>query len=94
MLIQNGVSYSVIAVFITTLTMVGIITIPMEARYFGIENSAHEKRVKFLRSHHYRHGNFIDLEHPVKAFIKEQIANIAIYHRIPGFYPVLIRVRL
>ncbi len=37
MLIQNGVSYSVIAVFITTLTMVGIITIPIEARYFGFK---------------------------------------------------------
>jgi uncharacterized membrane protein YraQ (UPF0718 family) len=39
MLIQSGVSYSVIAVFITTLTMVGIITIPMEARYFGIKTA-------------------------------------------------------
>lgn len=39
MLIQNGVSYSVIAVFITTLMMVGIITIPMEARYFGMKTA-------------------------------------------------------
>ncbi|HOT47134.1 MAG TPA: permease [Spirochaetota bacterium] len=39
MLIKNGVSYSIIAVFITTLTMVGIITIPMEARYFGFKTA-------------------------------------------------------
>ncbi|OHD66019.1 MAG: hypothetical protein A2176_09640 [Spirochaetes bacterium RBG_13_51_14] len=39
MLIKSGVSYSVIAVFITTLTMVGIITIPMEARYFGYKTA-------------------------------------------------------
>lgn len=34
-LLKNGVSYPVIAVFISTLLMVGIITIPLEARYFG-----------------------------------------------------------
>ena len=33
-LVQTGVSYSVIAVFITTLMMVGILTIPIETRYF------------------------------------------------------------
>ena len=36
-LVQSGVSYSVIAVFITTLMMVGILTIPIEARYFGLK---------------------------------------------------------
>lgn len=35
-LLQSGVGYPVIAVFITTLNMVGIMTIPIEARYFGI----------------------------------------------------------
>ncbi|MBN1501789.1 MAG: permease [Spirochaetes bacterium] len=35
-LISNGVQYSVIAVFITTLMMVGIITIPVEKKYFGL----------------------------------------------------------
>ena len=34
-LIQNGVTYSVIAVFITTLMMVGIVTLPLESKFFG-----------------------------------------------------------
>ena len=34
-LIKSGVAYSTIAVFITTLMMVGIITLPVEAKYFG-----------------------------------------------------------
>ncbi len=34
-LVQSGVSYPVIAIFITTLLMVGIMTMPVEARYFG-----------------------------------------------------------
>lgn len=34
-LVRNGVSYQVVAVFITTLMMVGIITLPLEAKYFG-----------------------------------------------------------
>jgi len=35
-LVKNGVGYHVIAVFITTLTMVGVLTLPLEARYFGL----------------------------------------------------------
>jgi len=38
-LVQSGVSYSVIAVFITTLMMVGILTIPIEAKYFGLKTT-------------------------------------------------------
>ncbi|MBI9066583.1 MAG: permease [Salinivirgaceae bacterium] len=38
-LVQSGVSYSVIAVFITTLMMVGILTIPIEVRYFGLKTT-------------------------------------------------------
>ena len=34
-LVRSGVSYQVVAVFITTLMMVGILTLPLEARYFG-----------------------------------------------------------
>lgn len=34
-LVQSGVGYPVIAIFITCLMMVGILTIPVEARYFG-----------------------------------------------------------
>lgn len=34
-LLQNGVSFRILAVFITTLMMVGVLTLPLEARYFG-----------------------------------------------------------
>ncbi len=34
-MIQNGVSYKIIAVFITTLMMVGVFTFPLESKYFG-----------------------------------------------------------
>jgi uncharacterized membrane protein YraQ (UPF0718 family) len=34
-LVRSGVSYQVIAVFVTTLMMVGILTLPLEAKYFG-----------------------------------------------------------
>jgi len=34
-LLKTGVSFSVLSVFITTLKMVGILTIPIEARFFG-----------------------------------------------------------
>ncbi|MEX2428569.1 MAG: permease [Bacteroidales bacterium] len=36
-LVEAGVGYPVIAIFITTLMMVGIMTIPVEARYFGMK---------------------------------------------------------
>jgi len=36
-LVKSGVALSVIAVFITTLKMVGILTIPIEKRYFGLK---------------------------------------------------------
>jgi uncharacterized membrane protein YraQ (UPF0718 family) len=36
-LLQNGVSYPVISVFITTLMMVGIVTLPLEKKYFGMK---------------------------------------------------------
>jgi uncharacterized membrane protein YraQ (UPF0718 family) len=38
-LVKSGVSYNVTAVFITTLLMVGIITLPLEAKYFGIKTA-------------------------------------------------------
>ena len=34
-LIDNGVAYSVIAVFITTLMMTGFLTLPVEVKFFG-----------------------------------------------------------
>ena len=38
-LIKSGVSYPVIAMFITTLMMVGVVTLPLEARYFGLKTA-------------------------------------------------------
>ncbi len=34
-LVKNGVGYPVVAIFITTLMMVGAITLPVEIRFFG-----------------------------------------------------------
>jgi uncharacterized membrane protein YraQ (UPF0718 family) len=34
-LISKGAAYSVVAVFITTLMLVGIVTLPLEIKYFG-----------------------------------------------------------
>ena len=34
-LIQQGASYAVVATFMTTLMMVGIVTLPLEMRYLG-----------------------------------------------------------
>ena len=34
-LLKQGATYSVIAVFMTTLMMVGIVTLPLEIKYFG-----------------------------------------------------------
>lgn len=47
-LIKTGVSYAVIAVFITTLMMVGILTIPIEARYFGIKTTLLRNGLSFI----------------------------------------------
>jgi len=42
-LLKQGASYSTVAVFMTTLMMVGVITLPLEIKYFG-------KRVAILRN--------------------------------------------
>jgi uncharacterized membrane protein YraQ (UPF0718 family) len=34
-LIAQGASYTVVATFMTTLMMVGVVTFPLEAKYFG-----------------------------------------------------------
>lgn len=34
-LVKSGVTYSIIAVFITTLMMTGFLTLPLEAKFFG-----------------------------------------------------------
>lgn len=47
-LIKNGVSYKIIAIFITTLMMVGILTLPIEAKYFGMKVSILRNILSFL----------------------------------------------
>lgn len=42
-LIKQGASYSTVAVFMTTLMMVGVVTLPLEIKYFG-------KKVAILRN--------------------------------------------
>jgi uncharacterized membrane protein YraQ (UPF0718 family) len=42
-LIKEGASYAVVATFMTTLMMVGVVTFPLEAKYFG-------KKVAFIRN--------------------------------------------
>jgi uncharacterized membrane protein YraQ (UPF0718 family) len=42
-LISQGASYAVVATFMTTLMMVGVVTLPLEIRYFG-------KRVAITRN--------------------------------------------
>lgn len=37
MLLDSGISYGILALFITTLKMVGVMTIPVEAKYFGMK---------------------------------------------------------
>lgn len=47
-LIKSGVALSTIAVFITTLTMVGIVTLPIEARFFGWKTSIIRNILSFI----------------------------------------------
>ncbi|MEX2371435.1 MAG: permease [Bacteroidales bacterium] len=47
-LVEAGVGYPVIAIFITTLMMVGIMTIPVEARYFGMKVALMRNSLAFV----------------------------------------------
>ena len=47
-LIKSGVAYTTIAVFITTLTMVGIVTLPLEAKFFGWKTSIIRNTLSFI----------------------------------------------
>ena len=51
-LVKTGVGYPVIAVFITTLMMVGILTLPVEIKFFGT-------RVSLIRNAFYLAGALI-----------------------------------
>jgi uncharacterized membrane protein YraQ (UPF0718 family) len=48
MLLESGVGYGVLALFITTLKMVGIMTIPLEARYFGMKVTLARNALSFI----------------------------------------------
>lgn len=45
---DNGISYQIIAVFVTTLMMVGVVTIPIEKRYFGLKTALLRNFLSFL----------------------------------------------
>ncbi|MDD5258873.1 MAG: permease [bacterium] len=47
-LLKSGVSYQVIAVFITTLMMVGVLTLPLEAKYFGMRVALLRNALSFI----------------------------------------------
>jgi len=47
-LIKGGVSYKIIAVFITTLMMVGVLTLPIEIKYFGVRASVVRNILSFI----------------------------------------------
>ncbi len=48
MLLESGAGFGVIALFITTLKMVGIMTIPVEAKYFGMKVTLIRNGLSFL----------------------------------------------
>jgi uncharacterized membrane protein YraQ (UPF0718 family) len=47
-LIRQGASYTTVATFMTTLMMVGVITFPLEARYFGRKTALIRNLLNFL----------------------------------------------
>jgi uncharacterized membrane protein YraQ (UPF0718 family) len=47
-LIKSGVSYSVIGIFITTLMMVGVVTLPLEKKFFGLKTAVIRNILSFF----------------------------------------------
>jgi uncharacterized membrane protein YraQ (UPF0718 family) len=47
-LVKMGVSYQVVAVFLTTLMMVGVVTLPLEAKYFGWKTALMRNALSFF----------------------------------------------
>jgi uncharacterized membrane protein YraQ (UPF0718 family) len=47
-LLKSGASYGVVAVFITTLLMTGVITLPLEAKYFGMRTAVVRNALSFI----------------------------------------------
>ncbi len=48
LLLRQGVSYTVLAAFTTTLMMVGIVTFPMERKYFGTKLALYRNIAGFI----------------------------------------------
>ena len=48
MLVKSGVAYPVIGVFITTLMMVGVVTLPLEKKFFGMKLALARNGLNFL----------------------------------------------
>ncbi|NQU16909.1 MAG: permease [Candidatus Saganbacteria bacterium] len=48
LLISRGVGYTVVAVFITTLMMVGMLTLPIEIKYFGRKAAIMRNALSFI----------------------------------------------
>ncbi len=49
-LVKSGVGYPVIAIFITTLMMVGVITLPIEKKFFGMKVALTRNIFSFIGS--------------------------------------------
>lgn len=47
-LLKSGVSYQVLAIFITTLLMVGVLTLPLESKYFGLKVAIMRNSLSFV----------------------------------------------
>ena len=47
-LLKGGVSYPIIAIFISTLLMVNVITLPLEAKYFGLKTAVLRNMLCFI----------------------------------------------
>ena len=47
-LIQEGASYTVVATFMTTLMMVGVVTLPLEIKYFGRNGAVIRNVLNFI----------------------------------------------
>jgi len=47
-LLKSGVTYKVVAVFITTLMMVGVLTLPVEVKFFSIKVSILRNILSFI----------------------------------------------
>jgi len=50
MLLENGAGYKQIAVFVSTLMMVGVVTIPVEIKYFGKKVTVMRNLIAFFFS--------------------------------------------